>query len=266
MKIYILADMEGISGIRKIEEVALGPNHVPVEYAHGRKLMMNEINAAIAGCFDGGATHVVACDTHGGGGQVQLSDAMDPRALYEIPATGNMMPALDDSFDGLILIGHHAMAGTPNAFLEHTMSSATIYNWKMNGQPIGEIAIEAAYAGHFNVPLLMVSGDAAVCEEATKFFGDIETACVKWAVSRNRARCLSTQSATQLVRDTCKKAVQRAAQKQLKPYRPPLPATMELEFQRNDYADSMLTNPAFTRTGPRSIQWTAQTLTQLRIA
>ncbi|MEX0777537.1 MAG: M55 family metallopeptidase [Phycisphaeraceae bacterium] len=265
MKIYILADMEGISGIRKVEEVALGQNHVPSEYAYGRKLMMDEINQAVAGCFDGGATEVVACDTHGGGGQVQLGD-MDERAVYETPVNGNPMPALDSSFAGLILIGHHAMAGTADAFLEHTMSGPTIHHWKMNGQSIGEIAIEAGYAGHFNVPLIMVSGDAAVCAEAKAFFGDIETACVKWGISRHRARCLAAKAGCKLVRQACRRAVERAGQGAFAPYRPATPLTMEIEFQRNDYADATANNPAFERTGGRTIRWTAHDLRQMRIA
>jgi D-aminopeptidase len=85
-------------------------------------------------------------------------------------------------------------------------------------------------------------------------------------VSRNRARCLPSKAGIQLVRETCKRAVERSGRKELKPYRPAVPATMELEFQRNDYADAMGNNPAFTRTGPRSVRWTARTLKELRIA
>jgi D-amino peptidase len=264
LKIYILADMEGISGIRKPEEVSTRDSQVAGEYAHGRKLMMAEINAAVAGCFDGGATEVVACDTHGGGGQVQLAE-MDERAIYETPGLGMMMPALDKTFAGVILIGHHGMAGTANGFLEHTMSSETIYNWKMNGRCIGEIAIEACYAGHHNVPTIMVAGDGAVCAEAKEFFGDIETACVKWAISRNRARCLPGKAGCKLVRETCQRAVERAGRGEFKPYRPTMPATMEIEFQRNDYADAAVANAAYERTGPRSIRWIAHNLKEVRI-
>jgi D-amino peptidase len=99
MKIYILSDMEGISGIRKIEDVK---KEYPTEYSYGRQLMMKDINAAVEGCIRGGATEIVVADTHGGGGQIYI-DQMDERALYETPCKGLMMPSLDETFDGVIL-------------------------------------------------------------------------------------------------------------------------------------------------------------------
>jgi hypothetical protein len=160
MKIYILADMEGISGIRRPEQVQ---SESP-EYGPGCKLMMDEMNVAIAAAFEGGATEVVACDTHGGGGQVRV-EAMDPRATYEMPNAGLLMPALDASFAGVVLLGHHARAGTLNGFLDHTMNSAAWFEYRINGQVVGEIGIEAAYAGHFDVPVIAVTGDEAAGAE-----------------------------------------------------------------------------------------------------
>jgi len=112
MKFYILCDMEGISGVRRQPQVQIDSP----EYAEGRNLMMADMNAAIDGLFQGGATEVVACDTHGGGGQVRIGD-MDSRAVYEMPGGGSLMPSLDETFDGVVLLGHHARAGTINGFL-----------------------------------------------------------------------------------------------------------------------------------------------------
>jgi D-amino peptidase len=154
MKIYILADMEGISGIRMPEQVQLGAE----QYVAACALMMADMNAAIDAAFAADATEVVACDTHGGGGQIKV-EQMDPRATYEMPGANAMMPALDESFAGVVLLGHHAMAGTRNGFLDHTMSSGHWFEFRVNGQAVGEIGIEAAYAAHFNVPVIAVSGD-----------------------------------------------------------------------------------------------------------
>ena len=181
MRIYILADMEGISGIRTWDQVKSESS----EYEHGRQLMMQDINNAIDAAFAAGATEVVACDTHGGGGQVRISE-MDPRAVYETPNRGNMMPALDESYDGVILLGHHARAGTLNGFLDHTMSSASWFEYRINDVAVGEIGIEAAYAGHFDVPVVAVTGDEAVCAEARELFDQVEVAVVKWGIGRNR--------------------------------------------------------------------------------
>ena len=121
MKIYILADMEGISGIRKPQQV--DPNGAEYQ-SEGRSLMMQDINVAIDAAFSAGASEVVACDTHAGGGQVRVGE-MDKRAVYEFPNARRSMPSLDETFDGVILLGHHARAGTQDAFLDHTMSSAS---------------------------------------------------------------------------------------------------------------------------------------------
>ena len=109
MKIYILADMEGISGIRMMEQVQRDSG----EYRPACKLMMDDMNVAIGAAFEAGATEAVACDTHGGGGQISI-DKMDPRATYESPSAGLMMPSPANDFSGVVLLGHHAMAGTLN--------------------------------------------------------------------------------------------------------------------------------------------------------
>ena len=98
-KTYILADMEGVSGIRRYEQI----QRDSPDYPECRELMMGDINAAIDAAYEAGADEVVACDTHGGGGQVRVGD-MDERAVYETPGGGRMMPSLDESFAGLVLL------------------------------------------------------------------------------------------------------------------------------------------------------------------
>ena len=98
--------------------------------------------------------------SYGGGGHIDLAQ-MDPRASYERPARPLVMPSLTEEFAGVVLLGHHAMAGTLNGFLDHTMNSKQWFEFRINDQVVGEIGIEAAYAGHFDVPIIAVSGDAA---------------------------------------------------------------------------------------------------------
>jgi len=258
MRIYILADMEGISGIRTMEQVK---SESGGEYEHGRQLMMQDVNVAIAACFDAGADEVVACDTHGGGGQVRLAE-MDERAQYETPNRGNMMPSLDESFDGVILLGHHARAGTLNGFLDHTMSSASWFQYHINGEEVGEIGIEAAYAGHFAVPVVAVTGDQAVCDEAVDLFGDVECGVVKWAIGRNRARCLSLPRAHEAVRQAIVTALGQL--EAYTPYTPDLPATVRLTLYRSDMADGYEANGA-ERIDARTVQRTVDSLAHIRI-
>jgi len=257
MKIYILADMEGISGIRTMPQVK---RDSPTEYAEGRRLMMDDVNVAIDAAYAHGATEVVACDTHGGGGQVLLRD-MDPRALYETPpqpSGGCLMPSLDQSFDGVILLGHHARAGTLNGFLDHTMNSREWFEYRINGQPVGEIGIEAAYAGHFGVPVIAVSGDEAAVREAKELLGPVGGAVVKWGIGRNRARCLSLPNAHQAIRDAMAGALSFI--ERVKPFQPELPAVVELTLYRSDMADAYAAKPGVERVDARTVRRTVNSL------
>ena len=259
MKIYILADMEGISGIRKYEEVK---SEFPTDYQYGRKLMIQDINNAIDSCFEAGATEVIACDTHGGGGQIQIGE-MDERAIYESPVPGRMMPSLDETFDGIVLLGHHAKAGTLYGFLDHTMSSISWFEYKVNGNAIGEIGIEAAWAGHYNIPIIAVSGDEATANEAKALLGNVECAVVKWANSRNRAKCLPISKAHAVIRNSIKKSIKNISS--YKPYKPLLPATLELTFYRTDMAEEFSNKPGIERKDARTISRTVNSLLDIRI-
>lgn len=254
MKIYILADMEGVSAIRMMEQVK---REHPEHYGPARVLMMREINAAIEAAFDAGATTVVACDTHGGGGQVRVEE-MDPRAVYETPNGGRLMPALDRTFAGVILLGHHARAGTVDGFLDHTMSSASWFEYRINGRVVGEIGIEAAYAAHFGVPVIAVSGDEATAAEARELLGDVECAVVKEGVGRNRARCVALPEAHRRIRTAVDAAVRRAAD--FRPWKPELPATIELTLYRSDMADDLAARPGVQRVDARTVRRTVESL------
>jgi len=258
MKIYILADMEGISGIRMIEQV----QRDSVEYPSACKLMMDDLNVAIDAAFDGGATQVVACDTHNGGGQVKVEE-MDPRATYETPNAGLMMPSLDESFAGLVLLGHHARAGTLNAFLDHTISSASWFEFRINDLAVGEIGIEAAYAGQFGVPVIAVTGDEAAAAEARALLGDVECAIVKTGIGRNRACCVSITEAHKRVREAVSKSVSDA--RRFLPWKPEMPATIELTVCRSDMADLYEGRPRIKRVGPRTLRAQITTLKDIRI-
>lgn len=207
MKIYIAADMEGISGIST-------PDYVTKDgslYATGRKLLTQDINAAVRGAFDGGADQVIVADVHGGRVNV-LVEELDPRALL-ISGWPRQprFPFLDKSVDGVFLLGYHAMAGTPGANLEHTMTSAQWHCFRVNGKPYGELAIDAELAAEAGVPVVMVSGDDKLCREAEQWLGVVETAMVKQGLGRQSALCLSPERGQQLVYDRAKRAVERLA-------------------------------------------------------
>lgn len=252
MKIYIMSDMEGISGIHRQEMVS--PEAGGEMYQYGRKCLTEDINAAVAGAFDAGASAVVVNDGHGGGRHLLLEDA-DPRATYERPISGyQLMPSLDETFGGLFIVGQHAMAGTLDGFLDHTQSSTSWYNYYINGEKHGEAGQATAIAGSFGVPLLLLTGDQAACDEATRLYACPETVAVKQGHGRQHCTCIHPIRARALIHDAARRAISHASTQSPWVLTPPI--TVRLELYRSDMADSMADNDRVQRVDARAIEMT----------
>ena len=212
MKIYIFADLEGISGVSGIEYVdgALA--------AVGRELMAGDINACAAACFDAGATEVVVRDGHSSGVNFPIT-SLDPRCyLVQGAVAGKRFPGIEGS-TAIILLGYHAMAGTAGAILEHTYSSRTIMNVLLNGRRVGEIGIDAAIAAEYGCAVAMVSGDDKACAEAAEFVPEAVRCCVKEAYAVGCGKMMPLAAARRLIADSTKRALANlpAAPKPLSP-------------------------------------------------
>ncbi|MCL2814081.1 MAG: M55 family metallopeptidase [Oscillospiraceae bacterium] len=229
-KIYIHTDLEGISGIDKGEMVKASSANL----GYSIKRLMTDVNAAIDGAFEGGATHVTVLDSHGGGGNFDLG-LLDKRAQHDTKPNKKWWGIIDGSYFGTFFIGAHAMAGTLNGFLDHTQSSEAVYNYYVNGRKMGELGQWAMVCAHYDVPMIMVSGDEAAVHEATQFFGDIETACVKKGISRENAALVPADRAVERIRRAAKAAVEKSEKKPA--FKPLLPMEIKIEYTRADYCD-----------------------------
>jgi len=223
MRVFVMVDMEGISGVCRKGHVSTGD---PL-YAQGRKYMTWDVNACVEGCFAGGADEVVVCDSHGGGGPHVIWEDLDPRARYMLGEGGRERIAGIAGFDGLMLLGYHAMAGTPEAILEHTMSSVGWQNFWLNGRKTGEIGVDAAVAGENGVPTIMVSGDDKACAEAEQFIPGVVTAPVKTGLACEGGILLSADAAHKLIAERAAEAVGKADR--IEPYVVEPPVTARLE-------------------------------------
>ncbi len=223
MNVFVMVDMEGISGICKsVQVVGEGES-----YQTGRRYLVQDVNACVEGCLAGGAKRVVVRDAHYRGFNFIFHD-LHPAAEYIQGGSGReRMPDIAD-FDGLILLGYHAMAGTPEAILEHTMSSGSWQNFWINGVKSGELAIDAGIAGDHGVPIILVSGDDKCCREARKFFGDIVTVEVKKGYEVEGGQLLPLKVAHERIRKGCEEACRQY--KRFKPYKVKKPVTMRLEL------------------------------------
>ncbi|MCX6992778.1 MAG: M55 family metallopeptidase [Kiritimatiellaeota bacterium] len=235
MKIYIITDLEGVSGVVTFNDTGRDTNMSGPRYEAARLLLTEDVNAAVQGALDGGATDIIVNDGHGSGSNFIMAN-LHPGARY-CSGCGrvSVLDGLDESTDAVMLVGYHAMSGTPKAVLDHTQSSTSWRRYFINGVETGEIGQMAALAGHFNVPVVCVTGDLAATMEAKAFLGDVETVAVKEGRGRTSAICLAPAKARELIRA----GVQRSLGKigKIKPYKIKIPAEIKLECATTDVAD-----------------------------
>jgi len=250
LKIYIHTDLEGISGIDDVEMIE---KHSP-HFRYCCEMLMLDTNAAVEGAFAGGATTVTVLDSHGSKRNF-IPELLDPRAEID-PREGRIWwGKMDHSYGGTFFIGAHAMAGTQRAFLEHTQSLSW-HDFSVNGRRMGELAQWALVSGHWGVPLVMVSGDAAACAEAREFFDPIETAVVKSAEVRNRAVLVDPEEARDHIRTAAMRAVSLCST--AKPFAIPGPLEMVLEFNRVEECEQVADHPKLERVDARTVRWIAE--------
>ena len=247
MKILIATDMEGITGVTTWDQVT--PGHA--EYARFRKLMTQDVNAAIRGAAEAGADEIIVADGHWNGSNI-LVEELDPRARLNTgsPSPFSMMQGIDESVDGVMFIGYHARNGSPNAVLDHTWSSKTVANVWLNDMLTGEYGLNAAVAGYFGAPVIMASGDQTACAEICDLLGDIETAVVKQATGRYAAECLPPQITHPLIQNAASRAAIRLMDGDSPdPFVVDAPVKVMIEFFQSDMADRAVLAPGAQRSG-----------------
>ncbi|MCZ7648801.1 MAG: M55 family metallopeptidase [Planctomycetota bacterium] len=261
MKIFMHWDMEGCSGLFEREQVWYWEPGVRPDVAEaGKQLLIADVNAAVKAALAAGADEIIVCDTHHGGGNMRL-EAMhqDPRVTYHIRSRGvqdgkwRWMPGLDESVDGLFLLGHHAKSGTPNAFLPHT-SRKDWEEFSINGQSVGEVGIESCFAAHFGIPLAMVQSDEAGCREIQEQFPGVVTAAVKRAVNHDLCTGLPPEEAHALTATKIAEALTKLRARAFKPYRPALPMDVVVKARTPEIADKIAARPGVERVNERTVR------------
>lgn len=231
MKIFISADMEGISGI-------VDPSYIDPDkgsnYARGRIFMTQDINAVVEAAVEWGAEEIVVADSHYKMNNVLLEN-LHPKAqlLAGSPRDFSMMQGLDSSFHAAFFIGYHARHGVPGV-LSHTMSGV-VKNIYINGDVVGEFGINAIYAALTGVPVCLVSGDDQIALEAKQMIPEIESVIVKRATSRTSALCLSLAECHCELKEKTKLALEYA--KKAKPFSVSLPLQLRMEFTHSGQAE-----------------------------
>ncbi|HBY93502.1 MAG TPA: peptidase M55 [Chloroflexi bacterium] len=253
MKIFIASDMEGVSGVVHREHTGWdGRRHY-----EARKWMTEHINAAVQGAVDMDATEVLVCDGHSNGRNVIL-DLLHPEATLVWGRQNRrlgQMQGIDETFDAVLMVGFHARAGSLGV-LNHTTNSGVVSEVRVNGEPVGEIDINAAIAGEFGVPVAMVSGDATAVAEAQERMPHIETAAVMEAIGTYSAKILPPPKAHALIREATMRALDRLDDMPPTRYEPPI--RLEMRFFDTAMADAAAMIPGAERLDSRACGYTCR--------
>jgi D-amino peptidase len=218
--------MEGATGIVTSRHVMSNDS----EYGRMRRLLTGDVNAAVEGAVEAGASEVLVNDSHGSMINI-LIEELHPKARLISGSNKQLcqMQGVDGGFDAAMFVGYHAREGTDDAVLNHTLLHGTVQEITCNGRPFGETALNAGLAGHYGVPVVMVSGDDKVAREAREFLGPVETAVVKEGLDRLVADCLPPSRTKSLIREAADRGVRRA--KELSPFKVDGPVTFRVTFK-----------------------------------
>jgi D-amino peptidase len=259
MRVMIWGDMEGVAGIHTWDQVTGGTE----SYAECRILFTDEMNAAVRGAHRAGADEIIAVDCHGAGNgwsfRSMVPDRMDRNAHWVLgyPWARYIEP-LEQGVDAILFVGAHAMAGTPDGVLSHTVSSEAWYQATINGVPVGESGILAAVCGTWDAPAVFASGDEATCAEVTALLGPkVETVQTKIGLGRFACRSMAPVEVCELIEERVYKVLSDGDFPP--PYKPEPPVTFRVELATVDRAAAFVGRTGVEIVGPRTVESTGET-------
>lgn len=257
LKVHISVDMEGVAGTVTADQ--LTPSGF--EYGRFREFMTREALAAIDGAKAAGATEIVVADSHGNGENLLIEEMPpDVKVIRSWPRRLSMMAGVDDNADAAIFIGYHASTTNAAGVRAHTFSSANLTRVALNGVNVTEGAWNAAIAGQFNVPVVMMSGDDAAIAEVRKAIGNIEAAETKRTLGFHSALTLTPQASAMLIAQRVRAALGRL--QDFKPYKVQTPVTVDVSFKNYLPAEMLAYLPIFERTDSHSIRFHAKDMVE----
>jgi D-amino peptidase len=251
LRLYISADMEGTAAVCSWTQV--DPTNT-TEYPYYRRLMSQEVRAAIDGAREAGAGDVLVNDSHASMRNVLWDELPDDvRMIYGNRKPFSMAEGIDGSFGAAFFTGYHGSVGTQDAVLDHTYTGDTLRETRVNGRPCSEAMLNAGILGLSGVPVVLVTGDRACIEQTRAAMPWITGVVVKDSIGRYATNSLSPARARELIRAGAKEAIARVGE--AKPFVFPSPIALELDFPNTHNADYVELMPGFERTGGRSVRF-----------
>ncbi len=253
INVFISFDIEGVSAVSSWREL----RRDSPDLSRIRMIATEEVNAVLRGIKKSGLDigDITICDSHGNGKNLLIEKL--ERGVYLTrgsPRMYYMIEGLDNHYDIIFFIGYHAMVGTTGSGMDHTYSSAVIYNIKINGQYVGETEINAGVAGFFGVPLGLVTGDDLLIKEVKRFFGaKVQTVITKYGISRFAARCRHPLDVQKELEDKAKRAI--IGFEKLTPFKFKTPIDSEVEVMNSLIGDLVELIPGIKRVSARGFKF-----------
>ena len=252
MKLHITVDMEGMAGIAHEDQADMKG----LDFPRMRELLTNEVQAAVTGAKAGGAKDIVICDAHDTGRNLILEKLDEDVTVFEGTAYGQgMMGGISDEFDAAFQIGYHSMRDTHAGTIGHTYTY-NIAELRLNGTKVGESGLSAAIAGHYGVPVVLVSGDLHAVREAEALIDGVVGVPTKEGTGVYGAKSLSPKRSCELIRQGAEKAMAKVGQ--VRPYKVNCPIEMEVAFIRTMMAQYASQMPLVERTENKSVKYEAK--------
>lgn len=250
MKVFITADMEGASGITSTKQCSPKEKN---EYERGRKFLTGDVNAAIRGAVNAGASEVLVNDSHGPMTNILIEDLEESARLI----SGSNKPLLqmqgiDASFDAAFFVAYHAQEGSDRGLLNHTIMGSVVQRILCNGEPVGETAINAGIAGAFGVPVVLLAGDAQVAREARELIPGITTVEVKDSFDRHASNCIPPARTALMIEAAAERALEELGR--VEPLNVALPVTFDLTFRSTASAGMACLFPSVTPKGAKTVE------------
>lgn len=258
MKVFISLDMEGISGVSEWEDVIPGRRH----YEAGRRLLTQDVNAAIEGALEAGATQIIVNESHGPMNNLILEE-LHPQAdvIRGFFKPLCMMQGIDSTCDAAFFIGYHGKAGTGEAVLNHTLSGLAIHRLVLNGKEVGEAGLNAAIAGAFGVPVVLVTGDSQTAQEVEEDIPGVFTVAVKSGITGLSSQALHPVRARELIRNQAKEALLHRSKVQ--PLGQKDENTIEVEFTKSQFATAVSWMPGIELIEGRTVRFHSNDLVSM---
>lgn len=202
MKVFICADIEGVTGVTTWDETTKGNEG----YNAAARQMTEEVIAACQGATMGGATEIYVRDAHGDADNIDMDKLPEGVKCFRgwMNSEDTMIAGVDSSFDAIIYIGFHSPAGSKESPLAHTVCHDSISLFKINGEIASEFTFNVYNGEGYGVPSVFISGDLGICNSAKELIGDIEVVPVKKCVGESTLNISYKEAADRIREGVCK--------------------------------------------------------------